>query len=87
MTAVPIGSVLGVEQLIAFGVSIFTQVFSLFRHPTNPVPTSAAPAISTALQATPGLTAEHKAVIATNVAQAVVAHNASPLAPVDPPAA
>ena len=72
----PIGSVSGIEALIVFGLQIFAQIFALFRHPTQPVPVSAAPQLINALQATPGLTADHQAVIATQVNAAVAAHQA-----------
>lgn len=65
----PLNSVYGIEALVAFGVQIFAQIYTLFAHPTNPVPPSAAPVLAAQLQATPGLTEEHKAVIA-NMAQA-----------------
>ena len=71
-----------IEGLIAFGFSIFSQTFSLFKHPTTPVPTSAAPEIVQTLSATPGLTDDHKAVIASAVTAAAVVSDANPVTPV-----
>ena len=71
--AVPISSVQGIESLILFGLQVFTQIFSLFVHPTNPVPVAAAPALIQQIQATPGITADHQAVAAAAVNAAVEA--------------
>ena len=65
--SVPINSVQGIESLILFGLQVFTQVFSLFVHPTTPVPVAAASALIQQIQATPGMTPDH-----AQVAQAAV---------------
>lgn len=70
----PIASVSGIEALIVFGLQVFTQIFSLFVHPTAPVPTAAAPALTQQIQATPGITPEQQAVAAAAVTTAVEAH-------------
>ena len=54
-------------QSFQLGLAAFAAVFAQFHHATAPVPTSAAPQIITTLQATPGLTDGHKAVIAAAV--------------------
>lgn len=72
--SVPINSVPGIESLILFGLQVFTQIFSLFVHPTSPVPVAAAPALIQQIQATPGITADHQAVAAAAVNAAVEAH-------------
>lgn len=63
----PIGSIAGIESLILFSLQVFAQAFSLFKHPTTPLPVSAAPQVIAALQATPGATADHQAAISTAV--------------------
>lgn len=73
--AVPISSVQGIESLILFGLQVFTQIFSLFVHPTNPVPVAAAPALIQQIQATPGITPDHQAVAAAAVNAAVAVAN------------
>lgn len=75
MTPSPTVNVQLVEELIALGLTVFEQIFSLFH--TQNVPITAAPALTAQLQATPGLTPDHKAVIATAVQQAVAAHTSS----------
>ena len=73
----PINSVVGIEELILFGLQVFSQVFALFNHSTAPVPVSAAPALITQLQATPGTTQEHHTVINAAVNAAVAAKQAA----------
>lgn len=60
-------NVTSIEELIAFGLQVFAQVFALFHHPTTPAPVSTAPVIISTLSATPGVTDAHKAVIANAV--------------------
>lgn len=60
-----------IEELVTLALQVFVQVFNLFNHPTNPVPVTVAPSISSTLQATPGMTDNHKTVVATAVAAAV----------------
>ena len=69
-----------IEELIKFGFSIFSQVFALFKHPTNPVPVSAAPSITESIHATPGLSAEHKTVAAAAVTAAAKSFSETPQA-------
>jgi hypothetical protein len=71
---VPLDSVPGIEALIAFGLQIVVSIFSLFQHPTTPIPVAAAPVLTAQLQATPGLTDAHKTVIANAVDAAVKMH-------------
>lgn len=71
----PTNSVQGIEALILFGLQVFAQVFSLFRHPTSPIPVSAAPAMVQQMQATPGASEIHKQIINTAVTAAIDAHN------------
>lgn len=75
MAPTPNSTLTTVEELIAFGLQVFLQIFSLFH--TQGVPVAAAPALITQMQATPGLTAQHQAVVETAVTQAVAAHAAS----------
>lgn len=63
----PIGSISGIESLVMFGAQIFGQIFSLFHHPTAPVPVSAAPQMIATLNATPGTTPDHQTIIAAAV--------------------
>lgn len=72
-----VNSVTGIETLILFGLQVFSQIFSLFKHPINPVPVSAAPALIQQMQATPGITQDHQTVIKSAVDAAVVAHQNS----------
>ena len=65
-----------VEELISFGLSIFAQVFSLFKHPTTPLSTTSAPQIISTLSSTPGVTADHTTVITNAVNAAVKAASA-----------
>jgi hypothetical protein len=57
-----------IETLIQLGLSIFSQVFSLFHK--GGVPTSAAPAVAAHLNATPGMTADHVSVVNSAVTSA-----------------
>lgn len=74
--SVPIGSVTGIESLITFGLQVFLAIFGALRHPTTPLPVSAVPQAVTAMQATPGITADHQVVLAAQANAAVAAHQA-----------
>jgi len=66
------GTAATVESLSLFFVQLFVQLFPLFHHPTAPAPASAAPALSAAINATPGLTVSHQQVV-TNAVNAAAA--------------
>lgn len=68
----PLNSPAGIEALIFLGLQVFLQVFAAFNQQN--VPVSAAPAIISTLQATPGATTDHHAVISSAVNSAVDAH-------------
>jgi hypothetical protein len=67
-----------IEGLVTFGLQIFAQVFSLFKHPTTPAPVATAPAIISTLSATPGVTDAHKTVIVNAVNSAAAAASQTP---------
>lgn len=62
-----------VTELVALFLQVFPVVFNLFNHPSTPVPASGAPAVTAALQATPGFTEAHKGVVANAVQAALQA--------------
>ena len=68
----PTSTVTTVEELIAFGLQIFTQIFAMFHHQS--VPVAAAPQIAATIAATPGLTGAHGAVAQAAATQAAEAH-------------
>jgi len=70
----PTSTVTTVEELIAFGLQVFTQIFSMFHH--QGVPVSTAPQIAATVAATPGLTDAHSAVAQAAATQAAAAHTA-----------
>lgn len=57
-----------IPELIQLGLAVFTSVWNLFHK--SGVPTTAAPAITTALTNVPGVTADHATVIKNAVAAA-----------------
>lgn len=56
-----------VTELVALFLQVFPVVFNLFNHASTPVPVTAAPALLSALQGTPGFTENHKVVVANAV--------------------
>src|SRR5690242_19264414 len=57
-----------IQALVQLALSVFTSVWGLFHHPSPPATLPSPSSLTTALQATPGLTEDHKTVIATMVA-------------------
>lgn len=64
---------LTVAQLVELAAQVFLQAYALFTHQTTPVPVSAAPQITAALQAAAGVTDQHKTVIEASVNAAAAA--------------
>jgi hypothetical protein len=67
-----------IESLITLGLTVFTQVFTLFKN--HGLPVTQAGTVTNQLNATPGATPAHQAVVTAAVGAAVTASQPTPTA-------